>query len=209
MIEEKLEKYRKSYIKTNPTEFLVKSGWDDLRVKIASEEQLERKALAAKPGFLSGLIFASLVLLILIPTISFAQNAKEGDFLFPIKVLSDEIVSKVTNSQPKTTPKLKTGQEDKDPIKDKVKEATDGAKSFQENIQKKIEKEVKGIQTKINSAQKKTQNSSNKVNQNQGGKNNPSSPQKKEEKPQNNDQNSSKNNSNGGNQGQSLEKKNN
>jgi hypothetical protein len=206
MIEEKLEKYRKSYIKTNPAEFLVKNGWDDLRVKIASEEQLERKALAAKPGFLSGLIFASLVLLVLIPTISFAQNSKEGDILFPVKVLSDEIVAKVTNSQLKS--KLETGPENKDPIKDKVKEATDGAKSFQENIQKKIEKEVKGIQTKINSAQKKNQNSSNKLNQNQGVKNNPSSLEKKEDKPQNNDQNSSKNNSNSENQGQSSEKKN-
>ncbi len=215
MIDEKLNNLRKNYIKVKPTEFLVKNGWDDLRVKIASEEELEREeveSLNKKPGYLSGLIFASLLLLVLIPTVSFAQGANEGDFLYPVKVLSDQVVSKITNKADKPKSNIQTKNEVKDPIKDTIKEASNGAKKIQENIQKKIEKDVKGIQTKLNpsssnknksnsgTVQKKTPQEKN--NQNSPTKNDSSSSQNKD-----NSQNSGNNNLNQDNQGQGADKK--
>lgn len=213
-MEELLEKYRKEYIKQKPTQFLVKNGWDDLRVKIAQVEQEERAeaVITKKPSYLSGLIFASLLLLVLVPTISFAQKAEEGDFLYPVKVLSDQVVSKVTNTPPKVSPKIETKQEVKDPIKETIKEATNGAKKIQEDIQKKVEKEVKGIQTRLNQGN----NSSNKSNSGNSQKptqkkENPSVEKKQENSssnqsnhPNNNQQNS--NQGNQGNQGQGSNK---
>lgn len=119
MTEPNLDKLRKKYVKIKPNELLVQNGWDDLRVKIASVEQEKRKSSLAsrrKPALLSGLLFASILLLVLVPTVSFAQKAKEGDILFPVKVVTDHIVSTINNlpemaeeglNSPLTTPKPK------------------------------------------------------------------------------------------------------
>lgn len=93
MIEEKLENFRKEYLKIGPSVYLEHHGWQDLSVKLES-----RKAANLNMFFGRGLAFTSLILLLLGGVVGVAQASKPGDKLYPVKLAADEVAAKVTGN---------------------------------------------------------------------------------------------------------------
>lgn len=92
MIED-LEKLKKEYLATEVPSYLATGGWTDLYQKLGVQ-----KTSAWHLIFVRGLVFASLVLLLSGGIIGVSQAAKPGDFLFPLKSFSDNVIAKVTNN---------------------------------------------------------------------------------------------------------------
>ncbi len=90
MIEEKLEKLRKQYLKTSAPDYLLENGWVELKVKISGYKSLDWRFLFGR-----GLVFVSIILSLLLGVTTVAQASKPGDVLYPLKLATDEIVAKV------------------------------------------------------------------------------------------------------------------
>ena len=94
MIEDQLEKLRKEYLKTGPPIYLEHHGWQDLSAKLENRKTVDLRLLFGR-----GLAFTSIVILLFASIVGTAQAAKPGDFLYPIKLLLDEVVAKVVGKQ--------------------------------------------------------------------------------------------------------------
>ncbi len=89
-MDDQLEKYRKLYLRTTIPATLEYEGWNNVRTQL-----VEHDLPFAKKSYLPGLALASIVLLVTLTSI--AQAANPGQSLYPVKLLTDDLVSKVTN----------------------------------------------------------------------------------------------------------------
>ena len=92
MIEDKLKEFRSEYHSIETPSYLVSNGWLDLSLKLENQRRFSWKLLLGR-----GLVFATVVLVLSGMVVGVSQAAKPGDFLFPVKVLSEKVVAKVTN----------------------------------------------------------------------------------------------------------------
>lgn len=120
MKDEQLKEYKKLYLETSPTT-TSEEGWKNL-------SQLLPKQKANIPTFRYAFIFACILFLILFGTVTVSQAAKPGNILYPVKVLSDKVVSKISQTveSKKFLPQLKKDNPSND-SKDEEK-ATPSAK---------------------------------------------------------------------------------
>lgn len=89
MNEEIIKKYKTVYLEIETPTHLAERGFDDLKFRLTEQD---------KPGFnvyRYGFIFASLLVLITAGTVGASQNAKEGDFLYPVRAISEPIIMTV------------------------------------------------------------------------------------------------------------------
>ena len=93
MIEEQLEKLRKEYIAVNPPSYLSQNGWAELSPQL-------RPLVGTHYPFLftRGLALAAIIVLVLSAVWGSSQLAKPGQALYPVKILSDTVVAKVTGN---------------------------------------------------------------------------------------------------------------
>ena len=90
MIEYYLDSARKTYIKAKVPDYLLRSGWDDLRGKLAQRENITNHRRVAR-----GLFFVSLIILFTASVVGAAQAAKPGDKLYQVKILADDVYAGV------------------------------------------------------------------------------------------------------------------
>ncbi len=139
MIEEKLEKVRKSYIGQAVPSYLINDGWRDLYTKLDLQKGLNFRLIFGR-----ALIFASVALVFLGSVVGAAQAAKPGNALYPVKLLSDDIVAKVAGK-----PEIKIERRGQDIIdlsnnsKEQINEATNEYQKSLDETKKEVEKSGK------------------------------------------------------------------
>lgn len=96
MIEEELKKLKVEYRETQVPQYLIYNGWVDVRVKLA-----DRKSVSFW-FFVRRIALAVLFLaLIFTGVVTTSQAAAPGDFLYPVKVASQNLYAKISGDYQK------------------------------------------------------------------------------------------------------------
>lgn len=85
MNEEIIKKYKKLYLETEVPKHLAEKGFEDLKFRLPEQDKPRRSV------YRYGLLFASFFLVISAATVSASQYAKEGDFLYPVRAISESV----------------------------------------------------------------------------------------------------------------------
>jgi hypothetical protein len=91
MRENDLRKYKEVYKNSTVSDAVIQQNWESLRGILP-----ERKNHQHTGFYRAAFVFAGLLLFISAGTVGAAQTARPGDMLYPVKVLSDTVISKVT-----------------------------------------------------------------------------------------------------------------
>lgn len=97
-IEQYLKNLKKEYQKLEPSQYFIEQGWPKLKDKILETEIKKLPRLRATRAYL----FLSLVLLILLSGVGVVQASQKslpGEPLYPVKVLSEKVITKVTGNK--------------------------------------------------------------------------------------------------------------
>lgn len=135
MIEEDLKKLREEYRETQIPQYLIYNGWVDVRVKLADRKSgafwffARRIALAVL--FLS-LIFGGVV--------TTSQAAAPGDFLYPVKVASQNLYAKISGDYQK-------------PIENRTQDVVKSSSGQDGNL----DEAIKGYENTLNQSKNQTQ----------------------------------------------------
>ncbi len=97
-IEQKLKKFKKAYLETEPSQEFLEEGWQDLQEKIAHTEQTRRRfyAFYSRP-----VVFATTLIFILgsfVGLVGASGNSLPGEPLYPLKRLSEDTISLTTGN---------------------------------------------------------------------------------------------------------------
>ena len=90
---QELEELKKEYIKTPIPSYLTHDAWFDLQAKLTPNQGFN-----FSPRFAYGLIFVTFIFLTT-GVYTIAQAAKPASFFYPVKLLSDDILAKITGKQ--------------------------------------------------------------------------------------------------------------
>ncbi len=156
-IEERIEKLKKVYLATEISEQEINKRWQDLEMLLGEQNRRDYA-----PIFMRSFAILSLVLLCMGGLVAFAQAAKPGEILYPVKVLSENTVKKVKQVAPifieskKIEKKIEEQQENKISSSSAKKE-----EDKKELEQKKHEDEVKGIEVERKESQSESEKKDN------------------------------------------------
>src|SRR3989344_8935661 len=94
MIEDQLQNLRRQYIKTPIPAHFAQNSWLDLSSKLSSAGQIH-------PSHLRQTVILSIatILLMITAITGVAQAAKPGSPLYQVKILSDNLIAKITGNQ--------------------------------------------------------------------------------------------------------------
>lgn len=120
-IEQYLENLRKGYLKTVMPSFLVENGWNQIR------EKLQPRQPKNSYFFSKGIAFICLFILIMGGSLGITQAAKPNTLLYPVKILSDNALAKITGK-----PEMKIERRAQDVIKMTQNDPEDLEKAAQE-----------------------------------------------------------------------------
>lgn len=87
---DEMEMYRKIYLRTKVPASLQHQGWNFIRTQLAYHEKP-----ASKKAWLPSLALASLAIFVALTGI--AQAAVPGQLLYPVKLTTDNVLSRITN----------------------------------------------------------------------------------------------------------------
>lgn len=128
MIKEQLEKLRREYSKISPATDFKENGLVNLYQNLNPQKAPNRMIV-----HIPGLIFATFTLLILGGFLTTAQTAKPGTLLYPLKLLSDNLIAKVSGR-----PEIKIekrGQEVLDLARSSQDKLDDAANRYQKTLE--------------------------------------------------------------------------
>lgn len=128
MIEEQLEKLRREYSKISPATDFEENGLVNLYLNLNPQKAPNRMVV-----HIPGLIFAIFTLLILGGFLITAQTAKPDTLLYPLKLLSDNLIAKVSGR-----PEIKIekrGQEVIDLARSSQDKLDDAANRYQKTLE--------------------------------------------------------------------------
>lgn len=88
-----LENLKKEYLKIQTPQYLNRDGWYEISQKLDSQDKVANSML-----FTRGLTFAAVTVLLLGSLFTTSQAAKPGAILYPVKILSDDVVARITGN---------------------------------------------------------------------------------------------------------------
>ncbi|GEM_PF-6480155 len=164
-IEQKLKKFQKAYLETEPSGKFLENGWQDLQVKMAHSEQTRPRLYT----FYSRPVVFAVMLIFLLGSfaglVGASGNSLPGEPLYPLKRLSEEVVTVTTGSSlvkvdNRAREIIKLSEEDRDKLQKAVEEyrkAVTAATSSGRNKEE-LEKELEQNEAEFHQSQGKSSN---------------------------------------------------
>jgi len=172
-MEEKLEGLKKEYLKTETPDYLANYGWLNLQSRLPDQKELVHLPLV----YVRRVILAfSILLIIFTVPLTFAQTSKPGQSLYPLKIASDRVTTKITgdyisNIEKRAQEVIETSDNGSsfDEAASQYRKATDNAKNKAnlEDEQKKqeLKKKLEEQEKKFQEAQNVNQKNQNRLEQ--------------------------------------------